>query len=373
MNPDPPPFHLGYRRSLDGIRGVAILFVVLVHDGIIRDTFGFIGINTFFVLSGFLITCLLVEEWDMSHDIRFREFYVRRALRLLPALIIMLIAFVVFAFFFDPRRKAIREFYEALRALFYFTNWARIFRIGRTVTLVHTWSLSVEEQFYFTWPFILYFLLRKTSRTSLACWIFLGAFLSAVLRIGLFVGGTESIGGNVFAGVNLERLHSGSDTRADSLLLGCFFGVLVSSNLLPRQRWFASLLKILAMVSVPGLLAMGTLSFLEARMICVGWFLASIFAAILIVYLVTASGSLFHRILENPPLVFVGKISYGLYLWNYPMLMVMQQHHYPVWNNLGFPWQNLIQLIPVFGAVIASYYLIERPCLQLKKRFQITE
>jgi peptidoglycan/LPS O-acetylase OafA/YrhL len=156
MNPDPPPFHLGYRRSLDGIRGVAILFVVLVHDGIIRDTFGFIGINTFFVLSGFLITCLLVEEWDMSNDIRFREFYVRRALRLLPALLIMLIAFVVFAFFFDPRRKAIREFYEALRALFYFTNWARIFRIGRTVTLVHTWSLSVEEQFYFTWPFILY-------------------------------------------------------------------------------------------------------------------------------------------------------------------------------------------------------------------------
>src|ERR1051325_9449434 len=155
-----PPFHLGYRRNLDGVRGLAILLVLINHSTLLGDGFGFVGVNTFFVLSGFLITCLLTEEYEKSGRISLRDFYMRRALRLLPALVTMLIAFVIFVFLTDPHKRAVRELHEALFALFYFSNWAGILRIGRHISLAHTWSLSVEEQFYIVWPLILLLLLR---------------------------------------------------------------------------------------------------------------------------------------------------------------------------------------------------------------------
>ena len=144
----PQSFHLGYRPKLDGIRGMAILLVLLDHGNLLGDGFGFIGVNTFFVLSGFLITCLLIEEYDKTATISFKRFYLRRALRLLPVLTAMLIAFVIFVFLFDPHGRAVREFHEALCAFFYFSNWAAIYNLGRHISLLHTWSLSVEEQFY---------------------------------------------------------------------------------------------------------------------------------------------------------------------------------------------------------------------------------
>src|SRR5579862_9372233 len=132
---DSIPFHLGYRRNLDGIRGFAILGVVLGHGRILGDGYSFMGVNTFFVLSGFLITCLLVEEFERNGRISFCDFYIRRALRLLPALLAMLIAFVIYAFVVDPHKRALRELNEALFALFYCTNWTDICRIGRHISL----------------------------------------------------------------------------------------------------------------------------------------------------------------------------------------------------------------------------------------------
>jgi peptidoglycan/LPS O-acetylase OafA/YrhL len=361
MIPPQRPFRLGYRRSLDGVRGAAILLVVLHHGDTIGEGFGFIGVNTFFVLSGFLITCLLVAEWDASHDISLRDFYVRRALRLLPALTIMLLAFLVFAFLTDPRGRAFRELNEALFALFYSTNWAFVFRIGRHMSLSHTWSLSVEEQFYIVWPVLLFFVLPRTSRTSLLCWIFLAAFLSVIIRIILFVGGTTNLAGNILP-MDLHRLSYGTDTRADSLLLGCFGGVLVSSNLLPRKAWFARALKASALASGLVLLAMGACPIWSAWMICAGWFLASVLAMILIMHLASATHSLPRRFLEFPALVYIGQISYGLYIWHAPIRVALLQYHVPS--------ENVMYLVFVFPVVLMSYYLIERPCLRLKTRFQ---
>jgi len=363
-NAHPGQFHLGYRPALDGIRGISILFVLFVHNGLIRDSFGFLGINTFFVLSGFLITSLLVAEWDQTGSIRFRNFYFRRALRLLPALITMLVVFLIYVFLFDPHKRAMRELYEALRALFYCTNIARVLRIGKSDMLANTWSLSLEEQFYFLWPPILFWLLRKTDRKSLLSWIALGIFLSVLTRISLFLCGTDQIAGNVYP-ASPERLLGCLDTRADSLLVGCFAGVLMSTNLRPGDK-LAIPLTLLAGLASIGLLLCATHSFLEGRMICFGLTIASIFAAILIVQQVTTARTPLHWILENPVLVYIGKISYGIYLWNYPLL-----HRPFIPTNLGYPWQNLVNLIPVVIAVLACYYLVERPCLKLKRTFQI--
>lgn len=356
-----PRFHLGYRPSLDGLRGVSILMVLADHGGLLGDGFGFIGVNTFFVLSGFLITSLLVEEYDLAGQIRFRQFYLRRALRLLPALIVMLALFVIFSFAMDPYGRAIRELYESLTALFYVSNWAGIYHWGRHVSLAHTWSLSIEEQFYIIWPAILLFALRRNSRSSLLCWIGLGVFIAMLIRIALFFCDTTNLAGNILP-VNPDRLLSGTDTRADSLLLGCFAGVLVSSSLMPEKAWQALWLKVCAFISVPMLLLLGTRWTLSPDMVCIGWLLASVLAMLLILYLINAPRGILHVLFQNPVLVYTGQISYGLYLWHFPILKAMQQHR--------LPWQYMGYLMLVIPAVLASYYLIEKPFLAWKKRFQ---
>jgi len=355
MTSDGQLFHLGYHRSLDGLRGVAILLVLFFHGGILlTGGAGFIGVDTFFVLSGFLITSLLIMEYDESNDISLRHFYLRRALRLLPALLTMLLVFVTIAFLSEPRRDVIQEVYGALQALFYFTNWAIMFSIGTTSAFGHTWSLSLEEQFYLVWPLLLLFFLRKSDRKSLLCWVLLGMFLSAATRVLLFVGSS------VWAH-HSDRMLVGPDTRADSLLAGCFAGIVVSSNLLPRWNLFIKALKISAMISIIGLVLIGCFHPRTPWMMCVGWLLTSVFAAILITHLVSNSHSGIHWVFENPILVYIGRISYGLYVWHYPILIFMKQHQ--------LPWQNLGYLPPVFVVTLASYYLIESPCLRLKGRF----
>src|SRR5580700_1362064 len=139
------PYKLGYHPSLNGVRGLAIILVLLNHGEILGTGFGFVGVNTFFVLSGFLITCLLVAEFDKSGKINFSQFYLRRARRLFPALFVLLFVYLIYALFvhnFFPAMK------ETLFALFYVTNWAHIFGFQNDGGLAHTWSLSIEEQYY---------------------------------------------------------------------------------------------------------------------------------------------------------------------------------------------------------------------------------
>jgi peptidoglycan/LPS O-acetylase OafA/YrhL len=350
------PFKLGYLRSLDGLRGVLILMVLVCHGGLLPNGYGFVAVNAFFVLSGFLITCLLVLEYDQSNDISLRRFYLRRALRLLPALVTMLFVFMVIAYLTDSSTEVFQEMHQALWALFYSTNLAQILQaypVGHAEPFAHTWSLSLEEQFYFVWPLLLLFLLRRNSRNSLLCWIMLGVYLSVGTRILLYLG--TNLSGR------LTRLGGGLDTRADSLLLGCLVGVLISSNLLPRSDGFVKTLNVLAIISSGGLIIMGVFNSYSSRMICIGWLLASVFATILITCLASISSGLPHRFFENPLLVYLGRISYGLYVWHFPILVFMQR--------LQLPWRNLMYLPPVFLVVLASYYLIERPCLRLKTRF----
>lgn len=355
------PFQLGHRRSLDGLRGVAILLVLADHGGLLGDGFGFIGVNTFFVLSGFLITCLLIEEYEVGGSMKLSLFYLRRALRLLPALLAMLAAFLVYAFLTMSGRKLSESLHEAFWALFYFTNWAKTLQLGPTLQLAHTWSLSLEEQFYFCWPWLLLFLLRRNSRASLFCWVALGAAISVAVRVLLFAGDSR------VTYDNLDRLMVGLDTRADSLLLGALVAIAATANLLPVCPASRGRIAWLALLSGPAMLCLGVFRPLSPWMVCAGWLLASALAAVIILHLVVNATSPVHRLLENSLLVFIGRISYSLYVWHFPIAKVMERyqmappiHYWPYW-------------LVIFTVALASYYFIEQPCLRLKRRFQRAE
>lgn len=219
----PAPFELGYRRGLDGLRGVSILAVVADHARLLPARAGFLGVDVFFVLSGFLITSLLLEEWQQARRISLKKFYLRRTLRLLPALFAALVLIDAYTWIFVSPAYGAMSARDALTALFYSSNWVHIMDVQRPGIFAHTWSLSIEEQFYLIWPLALIWLLRRTSsRLSLLRWIVLGIFLSEMTRIALTATYTEWL-----------RMYCGTDTRADALLIGCAISVVLSSGLLP--------------------------------------------------------------------------------------------------------------------------------------------
>jgi peptidoglycan/LPS O-acetylase OafA/YrhL len=233
-----------------------------------------------------------------------------------------------------------------------------VFGYGHTDYLGHTWSLSVEEQFYLLWPVILLVLLRctsRTSRSSLLCWVALGAFLSCLDRALLFAGTNASV----------YRLLFSTDTRADALLLGCVVGLGWASGLLPKHTRATGMLNHASLASAAGLVSLGFLP--EPAMYYLGWAFTSVFAAIIITDLVVTQRGVLRWILELPFLVYLGRISYGLYLWHIPIFRAIEDQHWPWWINaaIGIPVTT--------GATLASYYLVEKPCLRLKKRFQTAE
>ncbi|MDR3648667.1 MAG: acyltransferase, partial [Acidimicrobiales bacterium] len=190
VDPDAPRQapNLSYIPALDGIRGVAIIVIMGYHGGVFLTSGGFYSLDTFFALSGFLITSLLISEWQRSSTIRLGRFWARRARRLLPALLVMLLGIAVFAAFLVPAGTYPTLRGDAFSALFYFANWHFIAngsnyfnQTALTSPLTHTWSLAVEEQFYLVWPLIVLGLFRlwKSTRALLVVCI-AGALASAI-------------------------------------------------------------------------------------------------------------------------------------------------------------------------------------------------
>lgn len=345
-------FRLGYFPFLDGMRGIFMLAIMFFHSGAPILTGTFISLNTFFVLSGFLITSLLIKEWDRYGQISLKNFYLRRALRLLPALFAILIVYNIICYLF--LKNPLDHLEDSLLVLFYASNWTRAFDYDRPLILGHAWSLSVEEQFYILWPLVLIIMLRYVkTRSSIVTIVSVGILTLLLHRIYM-----------QYSGASVERIYNGSDTRGDSLLIGCALGIILSSNLLPKSKNLPTMMRYASVVAASGI-----------AVICIAanWrhpstyyfvlSLVDIFSVLMILGLILSQGGIVRKVLELPFLVWTGKISYGIYLWHFPIF------HF-LYARLGLPWYLIVTVgcVLTFAVATVSYYLLEQPFLRLKTR-----
>jgi peptidoglycan/LPS O-acetylase OafA/YrhL len=318
-----------HRPELDGLRGIAILIVLGAHTGVpgFAPGGGGAGVTLFFVLSGYLITSLLLAEKARTGRVDLRAFYIRRALRLFPALAAVLLVVVVLAVAgLMPKAAAEGVDYRVvvLGVIFYVVNWVAV--AGQSIGMLgHAWSLAVEEQFYILWPTLLLFGLRF-GRTRLVFAILLLAFLDTPYRLVLDLNG------------GFMHVFVGTDSRGDALLLGCVLALL-------ETRWHVA-------VGWAGLVGLVIVAALWPGDPGLGMQVMFIPAAAIVSTLAVAGCP---TILAWRPLAFVGKISYGLYLW----------HGLVIWWDL--PWPVAIPLSIAIACL--SYFAMERRFLRLKDRF----
>jgi peptidoglycan/LPS O-acetylase OafA/YrhL len=354
-------FTLTHNPSLDGIRGVSILLVLAFNAHFASFRGGYIGVDIFFVLSGLLITSLLIQEFRQTSEISLKNFYYRRALRLLPALLALSGFCAVYAVVFQPREKAIMTGKGILYTLFYVANWAQTGRPDSGIgALSHAWSLSVEEQFYICWPLLLILVLHLNwQRRRIAALLI---FLSSV-----------SIAWSAwmwYSGSHYLRLYLGSDTRAYELFIGCLAGLCLHWGIIPQTKAAQKAFGLVSAISIVAIsYAVITMPVDSGYLYCGGLALIALGTAVVLIN-VSLFPSRLNRFLEFPPLVWIGKISYGLYLWHYPAFEASRQMLAGRINGILY---ELLRFGAVFILATASYYFVEKPFLKLKQRFRETK
>ena len=346
----PHDFRLGHRPALDSLRAVSILAVLILHiNSIYQFPFvvlrgGFLGVDMFFVISGFLITSLLLEENAASGTIRLRAFYMRRALRLLPAVIAAILFTLLIAFLTGSFTAVGLTPIRLASTLFYFNNWLQALVNDSPWFLTHFWSLSIEEQFYLIWPLALITLLKRNRRTVL--WIVVCAItLSWLLKAGLY-----------WSGASWQRLYHGSDTRADALLVGCLLSLLIYWRALP-----AMIVRYHRILGRCAWLVLGALLIAADFRGPLAYFGGFTFAAITCAFILLNALIAPTAILHSRFLLWSGKRSYGLYVWHWPVYLLVSA---AVPNVFMAP----VSLIGTFCFAALSYRYIEKPFLELKRR-----
>lgn len=356
------PFHLGYRRWLDGLRGLAVLLVLGFHLHLLPG--GFLGVDIFFVLSGFLITTLLVEEWQRCGAIRFKPFYLRRALRLMPAFAVLLVSCFVSSLRLSWP-EAVERWKEILVAGCYLSNWPELHGLNLEV-LGHTWSLSLEEQFYLIWPLILWGLLRSgLSQHRILMLVCAAVIASATLRAGLYSGHRTA---EPEKSADIGRLYVGLDTRSDELFIGCGVGLLCCWGWLPRSQRFVLRMTAAALAASVVLGYMVLNSCYDHPPFYHGLFtVVALLVAVILVRLLIAPAASAAALLESGPLVGAGRISYALYLFHVPIL-----HWFSPVGLAGWEWvgMSLLAVGLCLAAATLSYFFVERPFSKLKGRLQ---
>jgi peptidoglycan/LPS O-acetylase OafA/YrhL len=345
---------LRYEPALDGIRAVAVLAVVGYHLGWGFIGGGFLGVDAFFVLSGYLITRLLVAEWSLHDRISLSGFYARRALRLLPALFLVLAAVAVYWELRTPSDQLSGLRGDALASLFYVSNW-RFIATGQSYfaqfatpsPLLHLWSLAIEEQFYLIWPLIV-IASMKVARGSR--WV-----LVTVCAVGIVTSG--ALMAALFDPVDASRAYYGTDARVHALLVGALFALVPVASAL--GRWFSSRwCRVLGGVAAAGvLLAILTASDDIAAYYRGGSLLYAVLVGLVIVTVVGSATAGLARLLSIAPMLWIGIRSYGIYLWHWPVIVYMTAAR----TGLEGLTLDAARIAVTFGAAALSYTFVERP------------
>jgi peptidoglycan/LPS O-acetylase OafA/YrhL len=392
----PPPGRLGYQPALDGVRAIAISLVMLFHYPWNHVFYaanpvhgGFLGVDVFFVLSGFLITTLLLQEQAAHGSISLGRFYARRALRLLPALGVLIAIALVLRITLsaaDANRPSALGFFGMI---FYAANWVEIYRHGALGLFSHTWSLAIEEQFYLVWPVILIILLRRRLRLStIAALVTAGIAAAAGWRAWYwhshfgsrnFVDYYLSITNRASAQTGAldhrtavwNRWYFGSDTRADALLAGCLTAI-VLFWLLPklgaRARMRLSAACVIAFIGC-GLIVWRAVVVVSGWLPDWGILALELCVAVVIAGVVAAPRSPIARVLALGPLAWLGRRSYAVYLFHPVVFAYLNRTHV----HLPPPVSFVFQIAVVLVVAELSHRLVEAPMLRRKLHFATPE
>jgi peptidoglycan/LPS O-acetylase OafA/YrhL len=350
--------------GLDGLRAVAVLTVMAFHAGISGAGGGLLGVDIFFVISGFLVTSLLLLERDSSGSIHLGRFWGRRARRLLPALLVLVAGMALYARWQGTGISPLQVKGDALSTLFYWANWHYVLsgqnyfvRFGAPSPLLHTWSLAVEEQFYLVWPIVVVVVLKRFGRGALAWTAGILALASAALCASLYMDGAP-----------VDRLYYGTDTRGQALMAGALLAILLplsrrtgdgTSGVEPLSKGRARIL--LAAGGVAGAASLAWLlhavqgngPFLYEG----GFLLVAISAAAVVALVVHRPGHPLSRILAWTPLRYIGRISYGLYLYHWPLFLVLDEQR----TGLRGAYLVEVRFCATFAAAALSFHLLESP------------
>ena len=368
---DAPEPHLGRIPALDGIRALGIVLVLFFHGGFSWAGGGFFGVDVFFVLSGFLITGLLVSEYRQNAGIGLARFWGHRVRRLVPALLVLLAGIALYAIVVAPSDTLGQLRGDALATLFYVNNWhlasagQGYFAVLNTPRpLLHTWSLSIEEQFYLVWPLVVLMVLRWTrSLRVLLVLTVAGAAASAVAMAVVFGDGSGE-----------SRAYFGTDTRAQALLIGAALAILLAHPL-PRRRsgpvTTTSLVRgfhlskvvqvLLVMTGFAGLITILWLSAVDSS--ATTWIYRGGFTLVALATVgIIASVALVPdnpaaRLLSLRPVRYVGAISYGLYLFHWPIFVVVDHARTGL---IGWPLFS-VRVALSFVVAAASFHFLEMP------------
>jgi peptidoglycan/LPS O-acetylase OafA/YrhL len=369
-----------YLPGLDGMRALAVIAVMIYHADSAWLSGGFLGVEVFFVISGYLITLLLMAEREQTGRVDLVAFWGRRARRLLPALFLMLFLLLTYSMIFKSSVLGkLRG--DLIAALAYVTNWYQIW-VGQGYTasndfvpLRHLWSLAVEEQFYLVWPVVMMLMLRNGTRrvAMTARWLVIAALGVAVATAVLHHSGTIgqcdvtpdaywNVGGRCIS--KADTLYLSTITRSSGLLLGAAFAMVWRPRAIMRSRLRdrARLLDLLALVGLGGLFALCwflhviTVDGADPWLFRGGLLLTAL-ATLLLIAAVTHRHTLTSRVLALRPLVWVGTRSYGLYLYHWPIYQIIRKVS---GNTLSFP-QFAVAMVVTAIITEFSFRLVETP------------
>jgi peptidoglycan/LPS O-acetylase OafA/YrhL len=352
--PEPVPprsTKFAYYGSLDGLRALAVLAIIAYHFDYGWARGAYLSVDLFFILSGFLISTLLIMEWRRSNTIALKQFWARRARRLLPALFVMLIVVAIFTRLeVDPwNRAAIRG--DGIASLFYVANWRFIvdkqgyFELFSAASpLRHMWTLAIEEQFYLVWPLVV-FAAMKAGRGTLRV-------LTGVIVAGIVA--SITVMARVYTPGDPLRAYYGTDARAHTILFGALLAILLvkwsPSDAAKRRVVAAGWIAFVAML-VAWHFATGT----SARYYHGGSALYAVLACVVIAGALQAGG--LRRLLSFEPLPWIGRLSYGIYLFHWPIIVWLVPSRVHIY---GWPL-NALRLVLTFVCATLSFYLVELP------------